>query len=164
MTEETKFVLTLLGGAVGAALLGLFGAWIQSRREHGRWIREERLAAYGAYIVALDGYIHVSLPASEPPGPAREKLMEEVNEFTSSLLPSGAMISLLGPTKVRRAAHTWRKLCGAEFPKAPEGSSPYAPQTPAIVEAREDFIATARAALDVGDPSKRTSFRMTAIW
>ncbi len=43
-------LLSVLVGALGASLLGLLGAWIQSRREHTRWVREQRFAAYNGLI------------------------------------------------------------------------------------------------------------------
>jgi hypothetical protein len=43
-------LLSLLIGSLGAAILTIggaaVGAWLQSRREHSRWIREQRLIAY----------------------------------------------------------------------------------------------------------------------
>lgn len=43
----------LLPVAAGAALAGVFallGAWIQARREHSRWVRDKRLAAYLSFL------------------------------------------------------------------------------------------------------------------
>ena len=45
-------LVTALGGATVAALIGLLGAWIQNRREHSKWLRERRLARYDAFLSA----------------------------------------------------------------------------------------------------------------
>jgi hypothetical protein len=53
---QTDPVFVLLSGAGAAAVVGLFGAWIQSRREHVRWIREQRLAAYWDLLRIADNH------------------------------------------------------------------------------------------------------------
>lgn len=58
-------LLSLLIGALGAAALtvagGFVGAWLQSRREHARWIREQRLAAYREVIGLTEKYPYTHL-------------------------------------------------------------------------------------------------------
>jgi hypothetical protein len=39
-------VLSIFGGVAVTAGAGLFGAWIQSRREHRKWLRERRIHTY----------------------------------------------------------------------------------------------------------------------
>ena len=51
-------LLSLLVGALGAALLGLLGASIQARREHARWVRERRHEAYNAFMRVADRVRH----------------------------------------------------------------------------------------------------------
>lgn len=46
MDATTLAVLSIFGGAALTALAALVGATIQARREHRRWIREQRLIAY----------------------------------------------------------------------------------------------------------------------
>lgn len=53
------FLLTALGGAVAAGLFALLGSWVQSRREHHRWIRERRYEAYLDAYNLLDEYNRV---------------------------------------------------------------------------------------------------------
>ncbi|WP_395638959.1 hypothetical protein [Pseudolysinimonas sp.] len=84
-------LLSLLVGALGAALLGLLGAWIQSRREDQRWIREQRLIAYTDFLSATRGF-SVDVDGADDlkmPGDIREHL---------------SRINLLGPDAVAGAA------------------------------------------------------------
>lgn len=46
--------VSLLIGALGAALIGLLGAWIQSRREHSLWVRERRFDAYLKFLIVTE--------------------------------------------------------------------------------------------------------------
>lgn len=43
-------ILSIFGGASLTAGAGFFGAWLQSRREHARWLREQRYEAYARLI------------------------------------------------------------------------------------------------------------------
>ncbi|HEY4237415.1 MAG TPA: hypothetical protein VGM45_08780 [Gaiellaceae bacterium] len=83
-------VLTLLSGALAAALIGLLGAWIQSRREHFRWVREQRLSAYLAYARETERIL--TKPYRGAPEDA-----ERAQAATAAL-------RLLGPTAVFDAA------------------------------------------------------------
>jgi NhaP-type Na+/H+ or K+/H+ antiporter len=51
--EPLLFFVTALGGATVAVIGGLVGAWIQSRREHAKWVRERRFESYVAFAAAL---------------------------------------------------------------------------------------------------------------
>lgn len=87
-------LLSLLVGALGAALLGLLGAWIQARREHSRWIREQRLNAYLDYIRLVEML------------PMRMGLKESDIELLENLRSATAALRLLGPDRVYAAAVT----------------------------------------------------------
>ncbi|MWB99071.1 hypothetical protein [Agromyces seonyuensis] len=47
-------LIPVVTGAFLAAAFGLLGAWIQSRREHSRWLRERRFDAYTAALAYMD--------------------------------------------------------------------------------------------------------------
>ena len=89
-------LVSLLIGAFGAAVLGtigaLLGAWIQSRREHLRWIRQERLTAYRDFIRIIEGVTAIHATAAE-----RRKYQAEVDAARVAL-------RLVGPDPVFRAA------------------------------------------------------------
>ncbi len=60
MDEFTKVLLGIAGGAFGGAIVagvfGLTGAWIASRREHFKWLREEKLKAYSDFLKAIEAF------------------------------------------------------------------------------------------------------------
>lgn len=89
-------LLSLLIGALGAALLGLLGAWIQSFREHARWVREQRLRTYGDFIRAI-GRVNAGADA---------RSSETIREISDAL---GA-VRLVGPEKLwlEAASYTTR--------------------------------------------------------
>ncbi|WP_442576346.1 hypothetical protein ACSBPH_04175 [Microbacterium sp. F51-2R] len=49
-------LLSIFGGAALTIIAGFVGAWIQSRREHQKWLREQRYLAYLDYIKKKDKY------------------------------------------------------------------------------------------------------------
>lgn len=61
MDESAKVLLGIAGGAVGGAviagLFGVVGAWIASRREHSKWLREEKLRAYTDFLLAVEEFL-----------------------------------------------------------------------------------------------------------
>lgn len=85
-------LLSLLIGALGAALIGLLGALIQSRREHARWIREQRLAAYLAYARESERIL-----SDSPSGFGGHASVLDAQAATATL-------RLLGPERVFEAA------------------------------------------------------------
>lgn len=52
----TLALLSIFGGVIVTALVGLIGAWIQSTREHSRWIRERRLDAYIRFLGVVQAF------------------------------------------------------------------------------------------------------------
>lgn len=43
-------LLSIFGGAALTVIAGFIGAWLQTRREHDRWVREKRLTAYLSFL------------------------------------------------------------------------------------------------------------------
>lgn len=89
-------LLYLVAGAFGASLValagGLFGAWLQSRREHSRWVREQRHAAYLDSIRAIEVMIQTWPKDGKPP-------VERYEAVRAAL----AHVMLLGPDTVKDA-------------------------------------------------------------
>lgn len=50
MDDLTKIILTAAGTLAVAVVAALVGAWVQSRRERDKWLREQRLDAYTTFI------------------------------------------------------------------------------------------------------------------
>lgn len=128
-------VLSLLVGALGAAVLGLIGAAIQARREHSKWLREKRYDAHLAFLVLVDRH---TTNAKLQEGP---KTKAAVKEALEGLNESVSAISLLGPESLLTAARLLRDA-GGEYignEKEPAGF--------AAVRAR--YITTSRKSLGV---------------
>lgn len=96
-------LLSLLVGALGAALLGLLGASIQSRREHARWVRERRHEAYNAFMRVAE---RVRNRDQEANATAEASYYTRVFEALGS-------IRLVGPDAVIEAARSYGDAAGA---------------------------------------------------
>jgi len=87
---------SLLVGAFGAALLtvcgGLFGAWLQSRREHSRWLRDQRASGYVEYLIAAQR-------VEAAPGATADDLVR-TGELVEALDSATVRLRLLGPDTV----------------------------------------------------------------
>jgi hypothetical protein len=90
-------VLTFFVGALGASVVGMIGALIgaatQSRREHRRWVRQERLVVYRRFLDL----------AERDPEPETSDYAAYMAKLGSAL----AAVELLGPDGVaeKAAAH-----------------------------------------------------------
>lgn len=95
---------------------GLVGAWIQGRREHNRWLREQRYTAFVETIAALDSLdAHTSgmqdggsfqrMHLETMPGAEAQKryLIEESVRRMDRFYEAVPPIRLLGPDNVRLA-------------------------------------------------------------
>ncbi|TFD04117.1 hypothetical protein [Cryobacterium sp. TMT1-66-1] len=58
-------LLSALIGALVVALAGLLGAFIQGRREHSKWVREQRYTAYTAFAAAV-AHLRDAMEAEQP--------------------------------------------------------------------------------------------------
>lgn len=102
-------LVALLVGAFGAALLtvigGLIGAWIQSIREHRKWLREVRFEAYHEFAVDM---AEVSDIFRVKPFPEDAKaLQERVEAWRVRSDRSNEALSILGPQAVDAAGQYW---------------------------------------------------------
>lgn len=55
LDPTAQVLLTVFGAAIVTALAGFAGAAIQGRREHRRWVRQQRLAAYVLFLQFAHG-------------------------------------------------------------------------------------------------------------
>jgi len=85
-------LFALLFGALGASVLGLIGgaigAWVQSRREHRRWLRDQKLAAYTT-VLDLTSRLQIIRPA------ARDD--DQIDGDLFALFRATASVDLFGP-------------------------------------------------------------------
>lgn len=118
-------LVSLLVGALGAALLGLFGAWIQSRREHAKWLREKRFAAYLTLLQVIDS--ERMTPGTTNPTTFRNA--------ASEVALTGPYALLEFSTKYLEAASKGREAGDAN--------------TDEVIDIRQDFIMAAQKALSI---------------
>lgn len=128
-------LLSLLVGALGAALLGLLGAWIQSRREHERWLREERLKAYAAFFQVVEQADIVDPKVEE--AELRARLRE--------LRVTHALVELLGPPAVAAAGTAYIEACDVLALTA-EALPLFGPDDPMLAAAEGMTLANVEAA------------------
>jgi hypothetical protein len=143
-------LLIAASGAIGAAFLGLLGAWVQSLREHKRWIREQRLAIYSE-VIALAHDLHVQTEFfyfQHPEGlqPLHEDgtrfLDPPLAKYVESWPSAFATLTLLGPSKVKKLANVLSSV-------ATQADSP--DHTEKYYRALEDFSSAARRAMRIKD-------------
>jgi hypothetical protein len=92
-------LLSLLVGALGAALLGLLGAWLQSGREHRAWTAALKWEVYREFLAFMD---REAMRITSKRGPATKA---EVDEWAVALTEALSPVTILAPKYVRvRAA------------------------------------------------------------
>ncbi|MFJ4224946.1 hypothetical protein [Microbacterium sp. NPDC089695] len=112
-------VLSIFGGVALTAGAALLGAWIQSRREHDKWIREQRLAAFIAsrvYVTNARSLIQkfrktqAEAAAGDKAASAR---MADIHKESTALLASfaeaSAPLTIVGPDDVNDAVRAVSK-------------------------------------------------------
>ena len=103
-TGASTLLLAVASGAVGAALLGLLGAWLVRLDDHRKWIRQERLHAYLRMLTIINGIFTAVVDARSDIAAGRPPTFD-VKEMTKELPVAYAAIDILGPTAVADLAH-----------------------------------------------------------
>lgn len=108
-TSPIDPLFALLIGAFGAALLtvsgGLIGVWVQSIREHRKWLRERRFEAYLEFMTDMAQISNVL--RAEPTAANAEKLKAKLEDWSDAMDRSMDSVSILGPKKVNAAGQDW---------------------------------------------------------
>jgi hypothetical protein len=104
-SDVSTILLAVFGGAVGAALLGLFGAWLVRRDEHKKWVRQERLKAYLKYATLVR---QIDTDTLEPqlmtiPGHAQRMMTRFLEEFP----PIQTALDIVGPQSLVTAGENY---------------------------------------------------------
>lgn len=118
-------VLSIFGGVALTALAGLLGAWIQSRREHEKWLREKRLEAFTTsriYVrrarALIADFREAQRKAAEGDQSAAAKnhaaerfaeLKAESNRLLADFAESSTPLTILGPDDVDDAITAFSK-------------------------------------------------------
>jgi hypothetical protein len=129
MDDLTKIVLTAFGTLVVGLIAALVGAWIQLRREHSKWIREERMATYIGLLqemekVKIMGGATIEKIAAHP----------KRGQMFDAVLDAEARLALVGPDKLVVLAMAMHEAMVSTSESA----------TKQYYAARADFVETAR--------------------
>jgi hypothetical protein len=102
-------LVALLVGAFGAALLtvvgGLIGAWIQSIREHRKWLRERRFEAYRDFMINMSQLSHIL--SAKIDASRAVNVRAGLDAWSDQIVRSGEAVSILGPKVVNAAGQDW---------------------------------------------------------
>ncbi|NEN04735.1 hypothetical protein G3T36_02525 [Diaminobutyricibacter tongyongensis] len=127
-----SLILVVVGALVTFAA-GLIGAWIQSRREHSKWLRERRYEAFvaiEAVVYRLDelgqrgvalktrlGQLNSSSTLTPPQREQREQLTRELAAYADEYdqasrqrYDSAAPLLILGPPQVEKSVSAVLRL------------------------------------------------------
>jgi len=106
LSPLAQVLLTIFGGATVAALGGLFGAWIQGRRDHAKWVREQRYEAFITAIMLLRQVALLTGKANELaakgalPNGELDALSKKATDSIAGWPEASAPLALLGPDGV----------------------------------------------------------------
>jgi len=108
-------LLSIFGGAALTALAGLFGAWLQGRREHKKWVRERRFEAFTAAesVFTQLTFMDVRLTRYSEAGDRKsfDALVREREDFVTKMIGGVlAPLELLGPAAVVEAQMAYIRL------------------------------------------------------
>jgi hypothetical protein len=150
-------LLSIGGGAVGAALIGVAGALIanaaQGSIEHRRWLREKRYECYLNLLKATDTVmrtIHV-LSSGNVHAQNRSSLRDELLLSGSKLQDSAAEVAVLGnPEASMRGILLIEAIVDLPSPPTPD-------QSAVVGTAREAFVDAVRR--DIGIPNSESVLR-----
>lgn len=152
-------LLSIFGGAALTVIAGFIGAWIQGRREHKKWLREQRLNAYLQALAFVRGIIVARIqiealrdqvnkrkqPGEADPANAAhlqqiretlDRVGENLNAMPERISEVMAPLGILGPPAVESAMSAFLPLLSVSDLKATEA-------------AEKVLVAAMRAALKV---------------
>jgi hypothetical protein len=101
-------LLTIFGSVTVTVLVGLIGAWLQSKREHARWLRERRFeAVVNAYALTkgfdLNWSKTMKIASSEgatEDNPRLQAMLAQADELYTKVAETLAPLAMLGPQDV----------------------------------------------------------------
>ena len=84
-------ILTLIGAAIGAGF--------QARREHMKWIRDQRLRAYADHLSATDNFLRAA---------QHDRDESEFTAVTTDAIRALSVVQLVGPDEVATRADAYQ--------------------------------------------------------
>jgi hypothetical protein len=118
LIADASSALTQWIGVVSAVIGGLalvYVAYRTGRAEHQRWLRQERLRAYGAFLeIAADGLeaIYAMLVPLQTSKGSPQEIVRRAEQTSDDLQRPAGRIRLLGPDHVTEAAGAVRLSLG----------------------------------------------------
>lgn len=122
------------GGLVGIVFtlaITLVGATIESRREHKKWIRDQRLRAYADHLAATDNFLRAA---------KHDEDNSEFSAVTTDSIRSLSVVQLVGPDAVSASASIFQ-----DATKEVAKRVNLHPRDPALDELDENRLAKRRA-------------------
>jgi hypothetical protein len=135
--------VSALGGAGVAALFALIGAWIQSQREHTKWLRDRQYEAYSNFLATADRW---AIRMLDTPDAERDQ-PDYFDEMTSA----EAAVDLLGSDAMRNIMGDFRAII-LSLGRSPVQSMRYR-------ELQRAFIKEARSLISSRDRLNRVNSR-----
>lgn len=86
-------LLSIFGGVLLTIIAGGIGALIQHRREHSKWLRDQRLRVYTEHMAATADYLRA----------AKNGDVSEVSTVSSASIRALTALQLVGPQDVYQA-------------------------------------------------------------
>jgi hypothetical protein len=96
-------LLSIFGGVMLSIVAGWAGAGLQSRREHRKWERDQRLKTYADFLSASDNFI----------GAAQRNDDADLAAVLRESLTASAVMRLIGPDDAYEAAARLQKAAQA---------------------------------------------------
>lgn len=107
--EPALVAILPLAGVVLTLIAGLVGAWIQGRREHEKWIREQRYEAFIAVATGIQRWRAIDRHTYDEQGLVIDQSSHErMPDFYEVLIEEAVPLWVLGPSEVDRAAANLR--------------------------------------------------------
>lgn len=134
--------------AVGAILTGVFAlwtAWLSERRQHERWKRTERLAAYVDYLRHVDQTMLAILTNQTP------KTHTQILGALQPIVDAIANVVILGPESVIDAADALRMEVAT--------SIPLGKASPDFARARSAYVIAVRTAIGIDPEAEQAKNR-----
>lgn len=122
-------LLSIFGGVLLTIVAGGIGALVQHRREHSKWLRDQRIRVYSEHLAATDDFLR----AAQNGDPA------EAQVVAAASIRALSALQLAGPDKVFKAASAFQAAMHGTV-KAYDARDQYRP-TSLDVEANESHLA-----------------------
>lgn len=113
-------LLSIFGGVALTVVAGFFGAWIQARREHKKWLREQRYESFVIFLGLMEKLVSISQDMADITSrinagtehntksvkalsDSATQLGEQLEDTRQRIMAADVPMRLLGPASVESA-------------------------------------------------------------